>query len=136
MIGSAEEFARLRGSDSPEEQSRAGTEEASADVWFSVIERFPELREWVAHNKTVPLEVLELLARDPSRSVRSTVAGKRKLSYELQLALAKDPDSSVRARLAWNAKCKTDVLHTLAADEEPFVREAATQRLLKKSDAL
>lgn len=136
MIRSAEEFARLRTSEDLREQARAGTDEASIDVWLNVVERFPNLREWVAHNKTVPLQILDLLARDSSSAVRFAVAGKRKLSPELQMVLAKDSDSSVRHGLACNAKCETSVLKTLAEDREPFVRAAAAERLEKRSDAL
>jgi len=136
MINTAEEFARLRRSDIPAEYERAASEEASVDVWLSVIDRFPDLREWVAHNKTVPLQVLELLARDPSASVRFTVASKRKLSRELQMLLVTDPDSSVRHGLACNAKCELEILRRLAADAESFVREAASKRLPVRSDAL
>ncbi len=135
MISSAEEFARLRTSEDLREQERAGTEAASLDIWLKVIERFPNLREWVAHNKTVPLQILDLLARDSSSAVRFTVAGKRKLSPELQMVLAKDPESSVRHGLACNAKCETSVLKALAEDREPFVRAAAAERLKKRSDA-
>lgn len=136
MILSAEEFARLRSSEDEADYGRASSEEAPIEVWFSVVERFPDLREWVAHNKTVPLAVLARLANDPSAKVRATVAGKRKLTRELQEHLAKDADPSVRHRLAWNAKCPLDVLHLLASDTESFVREAAEGRLRVRGDAL
>jgi hypothetical protein len=136
MLRSAEEFARLRSSDDLEEQRSAGSEEASLDVWMDVVKRFPELREWVAHNKTVPHEILEELATDPSSGVRAVVASKRKLRPELQSALAADPDPSVRHMLACNAKCVTSVLRTLAEDGEAFVREAATRRLKERDSAL
>ena len=136
MIHTAEEFARLRRSDVPAEYQRAASEEAPVDVWLSVIDQFPDLREWVAHNKTVPLPVLELLARDPSASVRFTVASKRKLSHELQILLVTDPDSSVRHGLARNAKCEPEVLQRLAEDSESFVREVASKRLSVRGDSL
>jgi hypothetical protein len=63
VIASAEEFARLRQSDDLDEQHRASWDCAPVEVWLAVIERFPDLRWWVAHNKTVPLEILELLRR-------------------------------------------------------------------------
>jgi hypothetical protein len=136
MIQSADEFARLRMSEEAVEYSRAATEEASIDVWFAVIEQFPELREWVALNKTVPLSVLERLALDPFSAVRATVAGKRKLDRSLQLILARDLDESVRERLAHNSKCETDVLRLLAGDLEPIVSLAAKNKLLERSDVL
>jgi hypothetical protein len=136
MLHSAEEFVRLRTSDDPEEYGRAASEEAPLTVWLDVVERFPEMREWVAHNKTVPHEVLEILARDRAKGVRAVVASKRKLRPELQAVLAKDRDASVRHRLACNANCIAAVRLSLASDVEPFVREAAAARLRESGNAL
>lgn len=136
MIQSAEEFLRLRQSEDPDEYGRASTDEAPLNVWLSVIDRFPELRSWVAHNKTVPLEVLERLASDPDATVRATVASKRKLSAELQSILRADGDASVRERLASNAKCNLESLRLLSLDPEEFVRSAATKRLRERDNAL
>jgi hypothetical protein len=132
MITSPEEFARLRLSELPEEQSRAGSEEASIEVWLGVLEEFPDLRQWVAQNKTVPIDILARLSTDPSTQVRCTVAGKRKLTHELRSHLARDIDASVRARVAYNAKCEIDVLQMLVSDQEAFVREAALSNLSKR----
>jgi hypothetical protein len=132
VISSAEEFARLRQSDVPAEYQRAGTEEAPLEVWLAVVSQFPELREWVAHNKTVPLSVLELLSKDPDPKVRSTVASKRKLSPQLQEVLAQDVEPSVRERLACNAKCTAEVLQLLSTDTEAHVRAAACKRLSER----
>jgi hypothetical protein len=129
MLRSAEEFVRLRTSDDLAEQRRAASEKASLDIWRDVLKRFPDLKEWVAHNKTVPHEILEELAADPAAGVRCVVASKRKLRPELQSILAADPDASVRHRVACNAKCVTSVLRRLAEDNEGFVREAASERL-------
>ena len=129
MIVSAEEFAGLRRSEVPAEYQRAGNEQASVEVWLSVLAQFPDLREWVAHNKTVPISVLERLAYDPDARVRATVASKRKLTSELQRILAQDPDCSVRERLACNSKCEIEVLRKLARDSEAIVRDAAVWRV-------
>ena len=136
MIQSAEEFARLRRSKLPEEYNRAGSEEAPLEVWLAVLEQFPELREWVVHNKTVPISILERLAYDPDPSIRSIVADKRKLTAELQVLLAQDPDASVRARLAYNAKCSTEIRRQLANDPEPIVRSAAVKKLQSSQGSL
>jgi hypothetical protein len=74
MINSAEEFILLRNSEKRDEYIRAASEDASDLVWIDVISRFPEMREWVAYNKTVPLNILEILARDENESVRAAVA--------------------------------------------------------------
>ncbi len=125
MIESAEEFVRLRTSCRPEEYLRAAEEEAATDVWIAVIQRYPDMRSWVAHNKSVPIEVLALLAVDPDPDVRSVVADRRKLTPELFRLLGADRDEAVRARIAYNKKVPLEVLGTLAADPAELVREAA-----------
>jgi hypothetical protein len=91
-MNSAEEFIRLRTSGDPAEYLRAAREEAPVAVWREIIERHPDMRSWVAHNRTVPVEVLAILARDPSSDVRHSVAMKIKLPLELILDLAKTGD--------------------------------------------
>ena len=135
MISSAEEFARLRRRNSHAEQMRASEEEASLTVWLEILAEFPELREWVAENKTVPMEVLEKLAVDADPKVRCVVASKRKLTPALRSQLSQDADSSVRARVVYNAKCEIDTLRVLANDSEPFVKEAATKKLAGRASA-
>lgn len=129
MIESAEEFARLRTSELSEEQHRATHDEAPESVWRAVIERFTELREWVAHNKTVPLVILELLSRDPDDRVRYAVAMKNKIPDDLQLLLARDSDESVRARIAYNKKATKKALQILADDGSQRIRQRAIERL-------
>lgn len=128
MIESAEEFERLRMSGNADEQSLAASEPAHESVWIDVIERFPDLRQWVAHNKTVPLDILRTLASDVDPEVRATVAMKRKLDRPLFELLARDAEAGVRHRLACNRKCPADVLARLAADLEEFVARAALER--------
>ncbi|MGH3738668.1 MAG: hypothetical protein ACRDT6_24145 [Micromonosporaceae bacterium] len=77
MIDSAEEFVRLRTSEYPAEYNRAAQDEAAESTWRDVIERFPDMRFWVAQNKTVPLSVLEMLRHDPDERVRDMVTSKR-----------------------------------------------------------
>jgi hypothetical protein len=76
VIDSAEEFVRLRTSENPDEYWRAAHEQAEDATWLDVIERFPDMRVWVAQNKTVPLAILEHLRHDPDESVRSMVRAK------------------------------------------------------------
>ena len=129
MIASAEEFYRLRTSEIMQEYNRAAHNDAPLEVWLEVIEKFPEMRCWVAHNKTVPVEILEILSRDKDPRVRSFVAMKRKLPEHLQILLAQDKDCSVRERLANNAKATDLVLRILAEDVELRIREKAKARL-------
>ncbi len=105
MIESAAEFARLRMSDDPAEQARATHDAAEEGVWRAVIVHTPELKIWIARNKSVQMEILHLLAADADPRVRREVAAKRKLDLALFVALANDPDESVRRAIALNAKC-------------------------------
>ena len=129
MIASAEEFVRLRTSVAPAEYRRAAHDEAPMAVWFDVMARFPDMKEWVAHNKTIPLEILDVLARDADIRVRATVAGKRKLAIELFELLAADPNETVRHAVACNGKAPLHVLRRLAADAAVRVNAAAAERL-------
>jgi hypothetical protein len=129
MIESAEEFVRLRSSSNRLEYQRAAHDEAPEAVWQDVIQRFPEYRFWVAHNKTVPVSILRILAEDPDERVRSMVASKRKLPSELAAGLARDPSEIVRAAAARHRNTSPEVLSVLASDPSLLVREIAQQRL-------
>jgi CRISPR/Cas system-associated protein Cas10 (large subunit of type III CRISPR-Cas system) len=131
MIKSADEFVRLRTSEHREEYFLAANDEAPLSVWLDVIGRFPEMKEWVAHNKTVPLEILDLLAEDAGPRVRAAVADKRKLSRKLFEILSRDCNEVVRHRIACNSKTPIEVLKRLAIDDVTFVRRAAEKRLCR-----
>lgn len=121
MITSAVEFYRLRDSQNPEEYNRAAHDEASIDIWMEVIDQRPDMRFWVAHNKTVPIEVLEILATDSDSNVRDMVARKRKISEAIALKLAEDPDDTVRAALAFNTKLPPSAMAKLQHDQSAIV---------------
>jgi hypothetical protein len=128
-ITSAEEFVRLRYSTNPAEYHRAAHEEASLEVWRDVIERYPDARKWVPHNKTIPLEVLATLASDPDHMVRFTVAMKRKLTPDLLERLAGDEDESVRMQVARHRKTTRPTLERLRDDPWDQIREVVQKRL-------
>ncbi|MBY6185852.1 HEAT repeat domain-containing protein [Marinobacter hydrocarbonoclasticus] len=129
MIESAEEFKRLRESKEVEEYTRAAHEEASPEVWEAVLKSYPELAFWVAHNKTIPVEIIETLVLHDDPKVREMVARKRKIPETLMLALAKDEDESVRHALANNGKVTEKVLRVLTNDSWQVVRERASDKL-------
>jgi hypothetical protein len=129
MISSAEEFIQLRTSGNSSEYLRAATEEAPIEVWHEIVERHPDMRSWVAYNKTVPVEILASLACDPSPDVRHSVAMKNKLTLELMSKLADDEDESVRRGIAHNKKTPAEVLRKLAMDRLPDIAEIAEGRL-------
>jgi hypothetical protein len=128
-IESAAEFVRLRYSDEPAEYRRAAGEEAAPGVWEDVIRDYPDARVWVAKNKTVPVDILELLAVDTDPRVRHMVAMKRKLTPHILDILADDSDETVRMRVVMNKKSTKGILERLAQDSSEHVRSAATARL-------
>lgn len=131
MIKSADEFYALRKSSVQAEYYRAAHDSATLEVWQDCLKRFPEMNFWVAQNKTVPLEILEILAHNSDPEVRSMVASKRKLPETLQKVLALDKDFSVKMSLVRNAKVTSKVLQLLVKDEDMKIREAARKALQK-----
>jgi hypothetical protein len=129
MITTSAEFIRLRQSEVPEEYMRAGDDEADLKVWLEVIDRHPEMRQWVAQNKTVPISILEVLSLNSDQAVRYTVATRRKLSYQIFVRLARDPDESIRAAIARNPKVPQELLDALVRDDSPFVSSVALSRV-------
>ncbi|HEX5154855.1 MAG TPA: hypothetical protein VFW07_25595 [Parafilimonas sp.] len=133
MIVSAEEFIKLRTSDIAEEQHRASHDSADNAVWLDIIQNHPEYKFWVVHNKTIPVEMLELLAKDEDADVRAAVARKRKINDRIFELLSTDNDESVRYALIYNAKLskeKKRLIHTEGSE----LLEAALQRQLAKTD--
>lgn len=124
MIRSADEFVALRDSDIKAEYDRSALEEAPAAVWREVIDRFPDHRRWVAHNKTVPVEILEELCKFDA-DTRYFVACKRKLSYTLFESLSKDADTNIRIAISVNKKTPMNILESLFDDVNEEVACAA-----------
>jgi len=131
MIESAEQFRSLRESADVEECHRAAHDEAALEVWLDIIARMPDMRFWVAQNKTVPIMVLEQLAGDPDCRVRDMVARKRKIPESLQIKLATDTDPTVRCALATNANLTQSALAILVNDLDKLVIETARRRTKK-----
>jgi hypothetical protein len=129
MISSAEEFVQLRRSEDQEEYSRSSQEEASIEVWSAVLDNYPDMAFWVAQNKTVPYEILEVLASHSDGRVRSMVASKNKLKEALLLKLASDKDDSVRMSVARHKKATVDVLNQLKNDSWEEISIVALERI-------
>ena len=128
-ILSVEEFMRLRYSEVPADYERAAREDVPMEVWREIINRHPETRVWVAHNKTVPLEILAILVSDREVAVRHAVAMKRKLTPDLLDRLAQDSDESIRMRVAMHRSVSRETLEGLRDDSWDRVREIARERL-------
>jgi hypothetical protein len=129
MILSANEFVELRSSEDPDLYRRAAAEPAPMEVWLDVIARYPEYRRWVAHNKTIPDDIIRVLASDQDAEVRWTIAAKRRTPGDVLRVLGADPDASVRARVANNPKTPPALLRELCEDIDAAVRQAARGRL-------
>lgn len=129
MIESAAIFYHLRTSLNPLEYHRAAHEEASESVWKQIIVQYPDMRSWVAHNKTVPISILEILAQDEDGRVRHMVALKRKLPEHLQMRLAQDVDEGVRRAIASNARATLQALELLSRDDVEEIRQVSGLRL-------
>jgi hypothetical protein len=132
MITNAEEFVALRESSSQDEYLRAARETAPVAVWRDVIARFPHMRKWVAVNKTVPVEILEILAKDDDADVRVFVAMKNSLPLHLMVLLSRDQAEGVRQRIACNKRAPVDVLKGLCSDPCDLVSAAALERMRGK----
>jgi hypothetical protein len=138
-IESAQEFVFLRfhkmeaapTSEEIDLYQRAANEPATAEIWLEVIQKYPDMRAWVAHNKTIPLSILEILSHDEDPSVRHMVAMKRKLGHDLNILkrLAQDPNETVRMRIALNPKTPRIILELLLDDQCSRVVEEAQNRL-------
>lgn len=129
MIHSAEEFVALRSSDVREEYIRACHDDAPMDVWKAVVERFPEMRVWVARNKSIPPEIVTRLSTDLDPLVREAVARKRKAPEDVLALLARDPSQMVRQAVAANRRAEPTLLRVLANDEVESVASVARQNL-------
>ncbi|MEM7012783.1 MAG: HEAT repeat domain-containing protein [Verrucomicrobiota bacterium] len=133
MIETAEEFCRLRESLNPEEYNRAAHEEAPLQIWGEIIRARPDMRQWVAQNKTVPIKILEILAEEADSKTRLMVAGKRRITEEIALKLATDVDEGVRARLARNPNLPNSAIKLLRQDPSPLVRDALSPRIAQEN---
>jgi pimeloyl-ACP methyl ester carboxylesterase len=133
MIESADEFIRLRTSELRDEYWRAAHDEAPLEVWWQVVREHPDMKVWVIHNKTVPLEILTALSTDDKEEVREAVARKRKTPVEILGRLACDPEPGVRLAVACNAKAPRHVLELLANDCWETITHAAKRRLHERN---
>ncbi len=129
MIESAAEFARLRESENADDIRRSIDEAATTETWFRVIRDYPHLRRWVAHNRTVPRNVLQQLLPSDDPQVRWTLATKRRTDAAMLDELSRDSDDGVRLRVAQHKNATTQTLVRLLDDPWDVVRQAAAESL-------
>jgi len=104
--------------------------------WSCLVDLFPHLRTWVAHQPYAPEGVIRHLATVDDWEVRYRVAEKRNLPRDLFVALAADPAPLVRVALARNAKAPLELVEELSSDPQPDVARAACFQLERRRDAL
>jgi hypothetical protein len=102
---------------------------ASSQTWLEIIGHSEDAAVWVALNKTIPVEVLEVLAKHASARVRRFVADKNSITPELIALLATDSDSGVRLRIANHKKTSAEILRQLLQDDWQEVIEVAREKL-------
>lgn len=122
MISSAIEFKKLRESELKEEYSKASLEEATIETWMDILKKFPELSFWVAQNKTIQIEILEILADSKEVEVRCMVARKRKINILIFDKLKNDIDETVRHALIFNQKISIELKHTIKVEDSEWLK--------------
>ncbi|WHP32006.1 hypothetical protein QMG90_03415 [Trabulsiella odontotermitis] len=129
MINSSKEFIELRNSDFPAECNRAKIEGAPIEVWFELIEKYPDMRVWVARNKAIPREIIVYLSKDSDPIVRHAICSKYPLDMDIYLLFSKDPDEGIRSRLTFNKKLPLAILKEMSEnDPSEFVRSQAIDK--------
>lgn len=132
MIKNAEEFVQLRTSDDVTEQDIATREFAPIEVWLDVIRRYPDMKEWVVHNKKIQRDILMILAEDSDRQVRSSVARKGSAGEEILWKLSRDESEAVRTGVVANRRSTKEILEYLLQDKVEEVAEFAMKKLKER----
>ena len=84
--------------------------------------KYWEVRESVAENRSTPAEVLRKLAEDKNLKVRMRVAENPSTPVEILKKLAEDENLTVRCRVAYNPSTPIEILKKFADNEDVFVR--------------
>ena len=129
MIKSADDFVKLRTSEIKEEYDRSTHDTADISTWTEVIEKYPDYKEWVIHNKTVPIEILELLTSDENPNIRSAVARKRKINEKIFETLSRDRDENVRYALMCNTNLTIDKLKQIEIAGSDWLTNQLNERI-------
>jgi hypothetical protein len=128
VLESAADFRALL-DETPLVPSRVRAAQASASVWREILSKHPDLAVWVAANRTVPAEIIEILTAHPRIQVRAAVASNPELHDDAMIRLAHDKSDLVRMRIACNSQATRDVLAHLVADTCVVVSKHAQARL-------
>ncbi|KOV64641.1 hypothetical protein [Streptomyces sp. MMG1121] len=86
----------------------------------------PDDKAMIARNRTLPPDVVAVLAADPDPEVRKETAGRTDLRPGERHALVADPDPAVRGAVARHPDLGPAERRTLAVDPDPDVRLAVS----------
>lgn len=86
------------------------------DILRKWVRSEPQLRVWIAQNPNLPVDMLEVLARDASPNVRLAVAYNPGTPYSVLEKLSFDAEVEVRKAVASNIKTPGHVLEVLVKD--------------------
>jgi hypothetical protein len=133
MIKTGDEFITLRQNENMDEQYRASHNTPDIKVWSEVIKNYPAFKTWVIHNKTIQIEILEILSADKDPNVRSDVARKRKINDIIFNTLSVDPDENVRYALMCNTNLSVDKIKTIKVDDSIWLTEQLADKIQNAS---
>jgi hypothetical protein len=82
----------------------------------------PKIRERVALDYMIPVELQRSLAQDPDSGVRACLARNKNISWEVLRILAKDAEEVVRGHVVLNYSCPEELITAAAEDSSELVR--------------
>ena len=133
-INEAAQFEAMLRSDRSRDRDRALRISMSPAAWQRVIVERPALRRWLPFHRSVPLDVLQQLARDPDVEVRWAVAYSPRASSAMLRTLGQDVDWRVRTGVAGNRRAPRRIARALLAD--PVAQVAQTARWGMRMDGV
>lgn len=136
VIETADEFIRLVESDDPAERRRAAWETADLRVWMTLVTEHPEMRFWVAHNRTIPQEVMRVLAADEDWRVRDRIATKNSCPSDILEALSSDSHDAVASAVAGHPNTPSSALRRLARYPWEQVSGKAIRQLADRGEVV
>lgn len=129
LIESVEEFVRLRASGDAADYQRIKREEAPLEVWLAIVRDYPDMRFWVAFNRTLPPEVLRVLAGDSDWRVRDKVASRRDTPSDILELLSGDAHEAVLSSVAGNPGTSSRALELLSQHPWSQIQEKSSRQL-------
>lgn len=133
MVNSVEEFLNILDSDEELGTNESRLCHAPDNVWRQIIIEHPELKRWVAWNKTISYTILEILSEDNDPEIRWWIASKTKISIGLLERFSKDSNSSIRERIVFNSFTPVHILKELSLDTDADIAENARRRLIERN---